>query len=209
MAQHRDIPSAFPIGAMCLAKQEKRPFVPPLETYYRHWKFRSRTEARWAVLFDSLSITFEYEREGYALRSGWYLPDFFLPKVSMWAEVKGTEFEREELQKCADLAIHTKCGVLQLAGQPDFRHYRGFTWDGTVLDSHEFCIDIYQYGRQHYEKGHLYAQPEPLTEKQFSSEYQGAVRKALSERFHRFPSIGNEPFNLTDEQMARLVEGDI
>jgi hypothetical protein len=206
MAQSRDISVPFPISAVSLA-QEKRPFIPPLETYYKYWKFRSRTEARWAVLFDCLSITFEYEREGYPLRSGWYLPDFFLPKVSMWAEVKGADFTREELQKCADLAVETKCGVLQLSGQPDFRHYRGFTWDGAVLDSHEFCLDIYQYGRRHYENGNLYAQPETLAVDQFSREYQHAVRKSLSERFHRFPSVGNEPFNLSDDEMARLTEG--
>jgi hypothetical protein len=40
--------------------------------------FRSRTEARWAVFLDALGVRWEYEREGYALPCGNYLPDFWL-----------------------------------------------------------------------------------------------------------------------------------
>ena len=44
-----------------------------IETRYKGYRFRSRLEARYAVLFDSLKIEWEYEPEGYVLEDGtWY-----------------------------------------------------------------------------------------------------------------------------------------
>lgn len=51
--------------------------IKPIETKYKGYRFRSRLEARWAVFFDALGLTWDYEREGYDLgAAGWYLPDF-------------------------------------------------------------------------------------------------------------------------------------
>ena len=61
----------------------------PIETHYGGYRFRSRLEARWAVFFDALGIRYEYEKEGYKLASGKYLPDFWLPDWKMWVEIKG------------------------------------------------------------------------------------------------------------------------
>jgi len=47
-----------------------------IPTSYNGIKFRSRTEARWAVFFDALSIKYVYEFEGYNLGDFYYLPDF-------------------------------------------------------------------------------------------------------------------------------------
>lgn len=61
----------------------------PIETRYKGYRFRSRLEARWAVFFDALGIKWEYEKEGYDLgEAGWYLPDFWLPKLTTWVEIK-------------------------------------------------------------------------------------------------------------------------
>lgn len=50
-----------------------------IETSYSGYKFRSRTEARWAVFLDTLKLKWEYEREGYQLPGiGQYLPDFIV-----------------------------------------------------------------------------------------------------------------------------------
>jgi hypothetical protein len=35
-----------------------------IETLYRGYRFRSRTEARWAVFFDKLGLRWDYEEEG-------------------------------------------------------------------------------------------------------------------------------------------------
>ncbi len=64
----------------------------PIQTSYKGCKFRSRLEARWAVFFDSLGIIWEYEKEGFVLSTGdTYLPDFWLPQLDCFFEVKGTE----------------------------------------------------------------------------------------------------------------------
>ena len=77
--------------------------IKAIETEYNGYRFRSRLEARWAVFFDALGIEYEYEKEGYDLGElGWYLPDFWLPKLEMFIEVKGqepTEGEKEKIYK--------------------------------------------------------------------------------------------------------------
>lgn len=62
-----------------------------IETEYNGYKFRSRLEARWAVFFDALGIEYEYEKEGYDLDGIRYLPDFWLPRLDLWAEIKGKD----------------------------------------------------------------------------------------------------------------------
>lgn len=60
-----------------------------IETQYKGYRFRSRLEARWAVLLDALDIKWEYEFEGYDLgEAGWYLPDFWLPELQWHLEIK-------------------------------------------------------------------------------------------------------------------------
>lgn len=66
--------------------------IQAIETSYSGCKFRSRIEARWAVFFDKLGVKWEYEKEGYDLgEAGWYLPDFWLPGLQCWIEIKGEE----------------------------------------------------------------------------------------------------------------------
>lgn len=61
-----------------------------LPTVYGGINYRSRIEARWAVFFESLGLQYEYEREGYDLGDGQlYLPDFWLPELKIWVEIKG------------------------------------------------------------------------------------------------------------------------
>jgi hypothetical protein len=54
-------------------------------------KFRSRLEARWAIVFDLHALMWCYEPEGMALDSGNYRPDFYLPELRTYVEVKPTE----------------------------------------------------------------------------------------------------------------------
>lgn len=67
--------------------------ISAIETWYAGCRFRSRLEARWAVLFDSLGIRWEYEPQGYMVGDVGprpYLPDFWLPGARVWVEVKGS-----------------------------------------------------------------------------------------------------------------------
>jgi hypothetical protein len=94
-----------------------------IETRYRGYRFRSRLEARWAVYFDAIGLTWEYEAQGFDLDGVCYLPDFWLPNVDMFAEVKPEAFNKDELRKTALLAWKSGCRVLLLDGTPSLRTY--------------------------------------------------------------------------------------
>jgi hypothetical protein len=123
--------------------------IKAIETFYNGYKFRSRTEARWAVFFDHLEIAYEYEFEGCDLGPdlGWYLPDFWLPQVSMWAEVKGTGFSDLEKKKCLHLTIKTGFGVLMLDGTPTIRNYWGYeiAFDGSIWPQDYVLFEGHRY----------------------------------------------------------------
>lgn len=62
----------------------------PITTEYKGFKFRSRLEARWAVFFDAIGVKWLYEPEGFKLpNNSSYLPDFYLPDLNKYVEVKG------------------------------------------------------------------------------------------------------------------------
>lgn len=68
-----------------------------IETSYKDYRFRSRLEARWAVFFEAVGLDYEYELEGFVLPDGtYYLPDFYLPTVDRWVEIKPRSYDREE-----------------------------------------------------------------------------------------------------------------
>lgn len=100
--------------------------IKAIETQYKGYRFRSRLEARWAVFFDALGVKWEYEKEGYELPSGRYLPDFWLSTVNMWGEVKPRPLSEEEREKALELARESGYPVLQLVGTPTFTPYMAF-----------------------------------------------------------------------------------
>lgn len=89
-----------------------------IETHYKGYRFRSRLEARWAVFFDDLGLAWEYEKEGFELPSGRYLPDFFIDGKGMqtWLEVKGKEPTNLECERCHELAQAASLPVLLCSG---------------------------------------------------------------------------------------------
>lgn len=90
-----------------------------IETTWHGYRFRSRTEARWAVALSVAGIRFEYEPQGFELPSGWYLPDFWLPDRKMWLEVKGVDPTPREIALAAELAKGSGAWVLFAVGPPD------------------------------------------------------------------------------------------
>jgi hypothetical protein len=80
--------------------------IKPIETHYLGYRFRSRAEARWAAFYHAIGLTFAYETEGFDLGSlGWYLPDFWIPQMECWVEIKGKEPTAFEIDKVKAL-IH-------------------------------------------------------------------------------------------------------
>lgn len=127
--------------------------IKPIETKYNGVTFRSRLEARWAVYFDKIGLQYVYEMEGFDLGvHGLYLPDFWLPQVDMWAEVKATKFTNTEIDKCFALYDSTGQKVLFLVGVPDLKAYKAtayrdeYRYDGSFdeegTDTRRGCIDF-------------------------------------------------------------------
>ena len=88
-----------------------------IDTIYNGYRFRSRLEARWAVFLDNLEIPYQYEPEGYDLgAAGLYLPDFRLPSLDAWMEIKAQSPTDEEVRKAAALAELTNQRVFIFHG---------------------------------------------------------------------------------------------
>jgi hypothetical protein len=132
--------------------------IKPIETIYDGYKFRSRLEARWAVFFNAANIEYRYEPEGFVGIGGEpYLPDFYLPKFGVYAEVKGTE---EDLYKCSvkigeciDFGASdiSEKGLLLLGNIPykadSFPYFPLLTWEcGVIVRTAVFDI----YGKEPY-----------------------------------------------------------
>lgn len=94
--------------------------IKAIETRYLGHHFRSRLEARWAIYFDAAGIKWEYEHEGFVLPDETpYLPDFWLPELKCFAEVKPFGFSKEEFYKASNLP--RPCILLD--GKPQIHPY--------------------------------------------------------------------------------------
>jgi hypothetical protein len=93
------------------------------ETHYADYRFRSRLEARWAVLFDTLKVQWVYEKEGFDLVGEWYLPDFWVPYptgqyagAGQWIEIKPEPLTTDERRLLEKLVLGTKHNALAFCG---------------------------------------------------------------------------------------------
>lgn len=83
-------------------------------------QYRSRLEARWAIFFTALGISFQYEplllvREGMRKL---YVPDFYLPGLKCFLEVKPNAPTRKEVAKAQLLS--TSCNAPVFISTNDF-----------------------------------------------------------------------------------------
>ena len=101
--------------------------IKPIETVYKGYRFRSRLEARWAYYFDLIGIEWRYETEGYDTPHGKYLPDFYLPELQAYVEIKylhyylenETEYEKYIKGYLLDLVNSGICKIaLSICGDP-------------------------------------------------------------------------------------------
>lgn len=95
--------------------------IAPIETNYAGCRFRSRTEARWAIVFDAFGFSWEYEPEGFSLPSGRYLPDFRIYDTSEWIEIK-PPVHREIDPRWQELVDETDLSLRVLYGVPGPEH---------------------------------------------------------------------------------------
>jgi hypothetical protein len=186
-----------------------------IDTYWLGYAFRSRLEARWAIFFTRMGIAFQYELEGWILPNGVrYLPDFYLPHIQTWAEVKPAQLSAEELERCRQLALGSGQCVLLLIGVPDFVDYEGlmavhlYDPPEIIVESTTFRLDIHGSGAKpkwYWDEKRLYGCPgDEISERWCSDEYRDAVYAARGERFdgRERTSLGFEPFNAPDGDLG-------
>lgn len=155
-----------------------------IETRYKHRRFRSRLEARYAVLFDALAIRWDYEPEGFNLGNGLcYLPDFFLhcppafqqrfPGAGYWVEIKGTPPSPAEITKLAALCAQTNHQGYVFAGTPGegtVHHCKADgTWHGFIDSPLDWSAPL------------MVCPQLPVT--QLQGAYSAGLARALSARF--------------------------
>lgn len=104
--------------------------IKAIETRYAGHRFRSRLEARWAVAFDHLGITWEYEPEGFQTSAGMYLPDF---RVQPKNVRHFSDPDESQCQDCADAPGTSGNVYLEVKGGPlsqyDAERIRAFACD--------------------------------------------------------------------------------
>lgn len=117
--------------------------ITPIETEYRGTRFRSRLEARWAIFFDNMKLEWTYEPESFDLGSYLYKPDFWIPDIMCFCEVKPDwkHVTDDTLEQCVLLAKSTKKPVLILDGLPDYKGYRICTGHGVYPGAYA-CLTL-------------------------------------------------------------------
>lgn len=89
------------------------------DTEYNGYRFRSRLEARWANFFDRMGIKFVYEPQTFVLENGTlYIPDFYLPDLNAFAEVKFEKLNSRDFKKAFLLVKEGPQKLLILDGDP-------------------------------------------------------------------------------------------
>ena len=130
--------------------------IKPIETEYNGYRFRSRLEARWAVVFDAAGIRYVYEPEGFEMEDGTrYLPDFYLPDFGVYVEVKGSDEQlRKDFYKIDSFVDFGPCerGVLILGTIPHIEyanrmpvfqmayHYKGTAAEDVIFETQGFRV---------------------------------------------------------------------
>jgi hypothetical protein len=100
-----------------------------IQTHYEGVFFRSRTEARYAKFFDCLKLQWVYEGEGYDLDGDRYLPDFWMPSLECFIEIKGKFPNRREVRVARKLQFFTERDVVICHGLPMENDAIKFGWD--------------------------------------------------------------------------------
>ncbi|MCE0946784.1 MULTISPECIES: hypothetical protein, partial [Pseudomonas] len=87
---------------------------------YHHngYRLRSYTELLWARVLEAAEIFYLYEPDLVRVDEGYYLPDFWLPNVGIYLEVKGKNPTEEEIQKADAVMERTGREVMFLVGRP-------------------------------------------------------------------------------------------
>lgn len=171
-----------------------RPTIASLPGLYRGRYFRSKLECRWAFFFDELGIRYQFEPQAFELSDGRrYLPDFYLPQIAAYAEVKpDTEKLSKQLWAITEF-IQAGMGekILMLIDEPAFKPYtmvRPVRLDGGFVESSSTSaiLDVFYKPKLLSEEHRLFEDvPDYQFEREedFTLEYRDAVYMARAARF--------------------------
>ncbi len=162
-----------------------------IETKYKGYRFRSRLEARWAVFFDSIGLKWQYEVEGFVLKTGTlYLPDFYLPESGFWIEVKPNppHLWRDGADKFIEFAKEDDRSLL-LTGEPWYGEYDIIRYFDMSNHSKE-TIDLLFGGEANYYSRHNKWAVDPNNTKKIFV-YGAAITAMLH------PTCNDQPLNFT------------
>lgn len=138
------------------------------DTVYNGYNFRSRLEARWASFFDEMGIEYVYEPQSFILESGTlYIPDFYLPKMNAFVEIKFEKLGPKDFLKAKNLVIEGDTKIFILDSDPGPTNFNSFAKDdndpkgfyiGTfslILNDNKdnFRHDLQLQNREQYLKG--------------------------------------------------------
>lgn len=151
----------------------------------KHAPFHSDVEAQWSIFFDAMGIKYEYEKDTFQLDGASFIPDFWLPQVNMWADVKPSRHSKEDTRNCQRLANITGKRCLLLEGPPDFRSYWGLAPeqeedDDYYPDMDYLLISMYLHSENRFfcDTGHSRENPATDREYGFGDDYIAAVEKS-------------------------------
>ena len=117
--------------------------IKAIETVYNGYKFRSRLEARWAVFFDAAFIEYEYEPEGFELEDGTrYLPDFYLPELKVFVEVKGVMSD-SDFHKIESLVKELPDEYRGVYVVQDIPNFTGYKWRDDLRLYEKYENEVY------------------------------------------------------------------
>jgi hypothetical protein len=86
---------------------------------HRGWMMRSHTELLWARVFDAAEIQYLHEPGLFNTPHGWYLPDFYMPNIEAYVEIKGIEPTEIEKEKAAAVILATGKPLVIISGKPN------------------------------------------------------------------------------------------
>ena len=139
--------------------------IKAIETKYNGFRFRSRLEARWAIFFDSIGLKYEYEIEGFEMNGIRYLPDFYIPSLDRWFEIKGKPLSETEMKKCEEFCFNKDNENIKfsvLIGTPEAVRIDNFV--GIT----EF---VWEWPSDKYPENYRMLAPRELSEKEYYSRF--------------------------------------
>lgn len=124
-----------------------------VKTTYDGIEFRSKTEARFAVVLNTLKIEYKYEPECMNLSNGLkYLPDFYLPQFDQWVEVKGVMEEYDE-QKISCFEADSGSQMIIVESSLMMHYFHG---DEVFLTEDGFTTEPSDYAKEAFQKAQVY-----------------------------------------------------